>query len=187
MCKDWGTLPDKPSPLVVDNASKQLSIRRALLRAARAHLIGRPAQAAKITLYIPNNRPGHKRKTRNTVKPLRGSDAPGDKATIHHIIARSEPGRIKHGRRSTWVNEFLERWEQEECTFGEALEQYRLGFDIASITGKDDQVPSGLLQPFVTAKRIEMHNGAPYAGIRSLHYIMCISQPLRRDLSTSDQ
>ena len=30
---DWGTLPDKPSPLVVDNASKQLCIRRDLLRA----------------------------------------------------------------------------------------------------------------------------------------------------------
>ena len=34
---DWGTIPDKPSPLVVDAASKELSIQRAQLRASRSH------------------------------------------------------------------------------------------------------------------------------------------------------
>jgi hypothetical protein len=63
--------------------------------------------------------------------------------------------RIKHGRQSTWVDEFLVRWEPEACTFGEALEQYRLGFDIVLITSKYDQVPSNSLQPFVTAKRLD--------------------------------
>ena len=63
--------------------------------------------------------------------------------------------RIKHGRRSTYVDEFLVRWEPEECTFGEALEQYRLGFDVVSITIRDDRVPSSSLQPFGTAKRLD--------------------------------
>jgi hypothetical protein len=39
--------------------------------------------------------------------------------------------------------------------FGEALEQYRLGFDIVSITSLVDRVPSHTLQPFVTAKRLD--------------------------------
>ena len=65
--------------------------------------------------------------------------------------------RIKYGRRSSWVEEFLVRWEPETCTFDKALEQYRLGFDIASITIAclEDQVPSHTLQPFVTAKRLD--------------------------------
>jgi len=119
---DWGTLPDKPSPLVVDNVSKQLSIRRAFLRASRAHPQGGPGRPARITLHIRPNRSGHKWKTHPTVEPLRGSDALGDKAAIHQIVARSEPMRIKHGRRSTWVDEFQVRWNPKECTFGEALE-----------------------------------------------------------------
>ncbi len=77
---------------------------------------------------------GSKRKTRTTIKPLKSSDAPGDKAAIHHILARSEPKRINHGCRHAMVEEFLVRWEPEMCTFGEALEEYRSVFDITFIT-----------------------------------------------------
>jgi hypothetical protein len=87
---------------------------------------------------MPPTRSGHKRKSRPTVKPLQGSDAPDDKAVMHHILALSEPIRIKHGCRYTWVKKFIVRWDPETCTFGEALDQYRLGFDIGSITSLDD-------------------------------------------------
>jgi hypothetical protein len=152
---DWGTIPDQPSPLVVDNVSTQLSIQSALLRASRAHPQGGPARPVRITLHIRPSPSGHKRKTRPTVEPLRGSDLPWDKAAIHHISARSEPMRIKHGRRCTWVDELLVRWKLEECTFGETLEQYRLGFDVVSITSRDARVPSNSLQPFLAAKRFD--------------------------------
>jgi len=151
--KRLGYTPRQTVPLVVDNVSKQLSIRRALLRATRAHPQGGPARPTRATLHIRPSRSGHKRKTHPTVEPLWGSDAPGDKAAIHHILARSKPVRIKHGHRSTWVDEFLIRWEPEK--FGEALENYRLGFDVVSITSKDAQVPSNSLQPFVVAKHFD--------------------------------
>jgi len=121
-------------PLLVDAASKQISIQRAMLRASRAQSQRAPARSAKIALHIPPRQPGHKRKIHITMEPLRGSDAPGDTAAIHHILARSEPRRIKHGRRSTWVEEFLVRREPKTCIFGDVLEQYRLGFNIMSIT-----------------------------------------------------
>jgi len=41
----------------------------------------------------------------------------------------------------------------EHCTFGEALEQYNLGFDIESITSLEDTVPTQDLLFFVAAKR----------------------------------
>ncbi len=63
--------------------------------------------------------------------------------------------RIKNGRRYTWVDEFLVRWEPETCTFGEALEQYRLGFDTVSITSMEDYIQSHTLHPFVKAKRLD--------------------------------
>jgi hypothetical protein len=75
------------------------------------------------------------------MEPLRGSDARGDTAAIHHILARSEPIRIKHDRRHTCVEEFLVRWEPETCTFGEVLEKYRLGFNISSITSVEEKHP----------------------------------------------
>ena len=173
---------------MVDNATKQLSIRRALLRASRAHPQGGPGRPARITLHIRPSRSGHKRKTRPTVEPLRGNDAPGNKATIHSILARSEPMRIKHGRRSAWVDEFLVRWEPEEYTFGEALEQYRLGFDIVSITSRDDHDSSNSLILYVTAKRLDRaHRRAlrrPPLGLL-LHCARCNSRPLHRSFSTS--
>ena len=139
---------------MVDAVSKQLSIQRARLRATRSHPQGGPARSAKIKLHIPHNRPGHKRKIHTTVEPLTGSDAPGKTVAIDHILARSIPKRRKHGRRSTWLEEFLVRWEPETCTFGNTLEQYRLGFDILSITYLEENIPSHSLQPFVSEKRL---------------------------------
>jgi hypothetical protein len=129
-----GILPNKPSPLVVNGASKQLSIQRALLRTSRSNARGGPTRAAKITLHIPYRRSGHKRNTHTTVEPLRGSDASVDNAIIYHVSACSAPIRIKHGRRTTRVEEFLVRQEPETCTFSDAICQYRLGFDITLIT-----------------------------------------------------
>ena len=74
---------------------------------------------------------------------------------IHHIFARSKPKRIKHGRRCTWVEELLVRWEPETCTFGDALDQYRLGFDIWSIASLEENIPSHSLQHYVSAKRLD--------------------------------
>ena len=104
-----GTIPEKPPPLVVDAASKQFSIQRSILHSTRAYPQGGPARPAIITLQFLPSRPGHKRKIHTTVEPRRGSDAPGDKAAIHNISARSEPRRIKYNRRSIWVEEFLVR------------------------------------------------------------------------------
>ena len=59
---DWGTIPDKPSPLVLDAASKQLSNQRALMRATRFHPQGGLARQTKITLHIPPIKLGHKKK-----------------------------------------------------------------------------------------------------------------------------
>jgi hypothetical protein len=94
-----------------------------------------------------------KRKRATTIEPLRGSNAPGDKATIQRILARSEPLRVHHGRRKTWVEEFLVQWGPEYCTFGDALEQYYLGFDIVSISSLENSTLSQDLLPFVATKR----------------------------------
>ena len=122
---------------------------RALLRASRSHIQGGPGRIAKITFHIPPSRPGHKRKTRTTVEPLRGSNVPGNKAAIHHILARFGPKRIEHDRRSTRAEEFLVRREPQTSTFGDALEQCRLGFEVVSVTSLEENMPSDSLQPFV--------------------------------------
>jgi hypothetical protein len=87
-----------------------------------------------------------------TVKPLKGSDAPGGKATIQRILARSEPRRVRRGRRKTWVEEFLVQWGPEYCTSGEALKQYYMGFDIESIPSLEDSNLTQDLLPFVATK-----------------------------------
>ena len=79
----------------------------------------------------------------------------GDKAAIHHILARAEPRRIKHGRRSTCVDEFLVCREPAKYTFCESLEQHRLGFDVVSITSRDDRASSSSLHLFAMAKRLD--------------------------------
>ena len=159
MGQDWDFLPDRPSPLAVDMAAKQLSIERSLARRATTHAIATGTRHTRIFLNFPAKEQGPPRQTCSkcgrptTIEPLKGSDAPGDKASIQQILARNEPRRVRHNRRSTWVEEFLVQWGPEHCTFGEALEQYNLGFDIVSITSLEDTVPTQNLLPFVAAKR----------------------------------
>ncbi len=155
---EWMALPAEPSPLVVARASKQLSVEFAIPRATRTPPISQGGldRYGRITLHFPpkgktrNNAKnlGYKRKIHTIVEPLKGSDAPGDKAAIHYVLARSEPRRIKHDRRYTWVEEFLVLWGTETCTFGEVLGQYRLGFDITSITSPEKIIPSHSLLRF---------------------------------------
>ncbi len=51
------------------------------------------------------------------------------------------------------MEEFLVQWGPEHCTFGEALEQYKMGFDIVSITSLEVTVPTQDLLTFVATKR----------------------------------
>ena len=76
-----------------------------------------------------------------------------DKATILQILASCPPIRVQHGRRSTRVEEFLVQWGPEHCMFGDALEQYYLGFDIESITSLESTVSFQDLLPFVATNR----------------------------------
>ena len=158
---DWESLLDRPSPLALDRATKQLSIESALSHWAATRASSRETQHGRIMLNIPtkkktgasHRRLSDKRRRPTTIEPLRGSDAPGDKATIQRILARSKPRRVRHGRQKTWVEEYLVQWGPEHCTFGEALEQYYLGFDIESISSLDDSTPSQAILPFVATKR----------------------------------
>ena len=115
MGQNWGSLPGRPSPLVVDRAIKQLFIesslskRTALLEAANGTnrtriLLNFPAKGKARTL---RGQAGAKRVRSTTIEPLRGSNAPGDKASIQQILARSDPRLVRHNRRSTWVEEIL--------------------------------------------------------------------------------
>jgi hypothetical protein len=52
------------------------------------------------------------------------------------------------------VEEYLVQWGPEHCTFGEALEQYYLGFDVETISSIDDPSKSQDLLPFVAKKRL---------------------------------
>jgi hypothetical protein len=61
-----------------------------------------------------------KRKLIITIEPLRGSDASGETVSISLVLAKCTPHRIKHNRRSTYVEEFLVQWDPEECTLREA-------------------------------------------------------------------
>jgi hypothetical protein len=158
---DWGSLPDRPSPLAVDRATNQLSIERYLAKRAAARANVNTTHNSRIVLNFPargrsgasRHRATHKRGRVIIIEPLRGSDAPGDKASIQQVLALSEPRRVRHGRRSSWAEEFLVQRAPEYCTFGEALEQYCLEFDIESITMLESTVPSQDLLPFVAIKR----------------------------------
>ena len=109
MGQDWSSLPDRPSPLAVDNASKQLSIESSLSKRATALAEVNSTHRTRILLNFPakgktrtlRGQAGGKRIRSTTIEPLRGSDAPGDKASIQQILARSEPRRVEHNRRST--------------------------------------------------------------------------------------
>jgi len=157
---DWDSLPDRLSSLVVDRATKQLSIERSLSQRDATHVVVRDSQSTCIRLNFPTRgktgaprrRAITKRRRAIIIEPLRGSDAPGNKSTIQQMLARSKPRRVRHGRRSTWVEEFLVQWGPEYCTFRDALEQYYLGFDIVSMPSLESTVPSQDLPPFVATK-----------------------------------
>jgi len=63
------------------------------------------------------------------------------------------PCRIKHNKRSTFVEELLVQWEPEECTLQEARQQQKQGFDITSITSLEAGAPTPLLEKPTAAKR----------------------------------
>ena len=161
MGQDWKSFPVRPSTLVVDRATKQLSVESSRERRATTHAVADGTHRTRILLNFPSKgrakpprrQTSSKRGRPTTIDPFRGSDAPGDKASIQQIKARTEPRRVRHGRCSTWVEEFLVQWGPEHCTFGEALEQYYLGFDIESITSLETTVSSQDLLLFVATKR----------------------------------
>ncbi len=102
----WESLLDRPSALALDRATKQLSIESALSHWPATRPSTRETLHARIRLNIPTKkkkgtshwRNSDKRRRPSAVEPLRGSDAPGDKASIQRILARSEPRRVRHGR-----------------------------------------------------------------------------------------
>jgi len=108
-------IPDKPVLLTVGRASRQLSIERSLLHPTRSLTRANTIRGIHIVLNFAakgrdgatKHRAALKRKAPTTVKPIRGSNAPGDKVAIHHILARCDPRRIRHNLRSTWVENFL--------------------------------------------------------------------------------
>ena len=159
---DWGTLPDKPCPLILARVTRQPTIVEAFRHTPppQPHKTGDTTPRLEMHFRTrgkqwPSKRgPANKRKVPQTIAPLRGSDAPKGSASIQKILVRSNPRRIKHNRRSTYVEEFLVQWGPEQCTLAEALEQYSMGLNIASITSLDDKVPSTDLQPFVSVKRM---------------------------------
>jgi len=53
MGQDWGSFPDRPSPLALDNATKQLSIERSLSQRAAAHATANGANRTRILLNYP--------------------------------------------------------------------------------------------------------------------------------------
>jgi hypothetical protein len=150
MDQDWGSLLDRPSPRAVDIATKHLSIESSLFKRAATLADSNSTNRTRTLVHFPVNgkarnrrrQAGAKRVRSTTIEPLRGSDAPGDKAFVQEILARSEPSRVRHNRRSTWIKEFLVQWGPEYCAFGEALEQYNLGFDIMSISNQENGIPS---------------------------------------------
>ncbi len=144
----WGNLPDGPSPLAVRKASRQPTIMEAMCNIPPPTSQNTDREGSRIFLHFkakrkrgPKRNPASKRKLTPTIASLRGSDAPGGNASILSIMARAEPRRVEHNRRSTCVEEFLVQWGPEICTLDEAREQYTMGFDNVSITSLDDGVP----------------------------------------------
>jgi len=115
----------------VDKTSRQLSIEGTLLNATHPCPHATAQEGPRIILNflakgrtdVAKHRAVFELKVATTSEPLRGSDVPGDKRAIHHILGRCEPKRIRLIRRSTWVEDFFVQWEPEKCTLGEALEQ----------------------------------------------------------------
>jgi len=74
-------------------------------------------------------------------------------ASISLVLARCTPRRIKHNKRSTYVEEFLVQWDPEDFTLQEAQQQQLQGFVITSITSLDERVSTTLLEIATTTKR----------------------------------
>ena len=55
----------------------------------------------------------------------------------------------QHGWKNLWSY-----GKKKTCTIGNALELYQLGFDITSISSRDDEIRLQALQPFITAKHL---------------------------------
>ena len=90
MGQDLGSIPTKPSPLVVYSATKQLSIERSLSQRDATCAAAKDSQRACIMLNFPikgktgapRRRAAVKCRRATTIEHLRVCDAPGDKATI---------------------------------------------------------------------------------------------------------
>jgi len=118
-----------PIPLTLDRATRQHYIKSALARHPRDPIEGKAAQIPKLTLHFPSpqrrkadkRKADLKRKARTTSEPLRGSDANGENACISLVLERCTPRRIKHNRRSTFVEKFLVQWDPKaDCNLQEA-------------------------------------------------------------------
>jgi hypothetical protein len=119
----WVTLPDKPTPLTLSRASRQPTIEEALRNVPPAPAQSTTGAGTRIALHFKKRRnkgskhaQSSKRKQAPTTEPLRGSDAPGEKASIIKVLARTDPRKVKHNRRFTYVEEFLVQWGPENCT-----------------------------------------------------------------------
>jgi hypothetical protein len=85
MGQDWDSLPERPTPLVVDRATKQHSIERSLEQRAKANAIATCTHRTRILLNFPakgrarapRRQAGSKRGWPTIIEPLKGSDAPG--------------------------------------------------------------------------------------------------------------
>jgi hypothetical protein len=125
---DWVNLLDKPSPLTVSMASRQLSIEETLRRIPPSHPIERGGTRLVLSFKTRNKKgatnqgSASKRKTASTIEPFQGSDAPGGNSTIQCVLARAEPKKVKHNRRYIYVEKFLVQWGPERCTLDEALD-----------------------------------------------------------------
>jgi len=112
-------------------ATRQHYIKSALTRHPRNPTERNAVPIAKLILHFPSPRRRKadkrkadlKRKARTTIEPLRGSDANGENAGVNLVLERCTPRRIKHNRRSTFVEEFLVQWDPEDCTLQETQTQ----------------------------------------------------------------
>ncbi len=84
---------------------------------------------------------------------LRGSDGNGDNAGISMVLERCPPRRISQNQKTTFVEEFMVRWDPEDCFLQEAKIHQAQGFVITSITSLDEGVPTPLLKAATAAKR----------------------------------
>jgi len=155
------SIPNTPFPLALDRATRHSSIHSALARLPRDPTEGHAGHPPTITLRLPpprrrkadKRKADLKRKALITREPLRGSDANGENAEISLILEKCTPRRIKHNRRSTYVEDFPVQWDPEDCTLQEAQTQQAQGFVIISITSLDAGVPTPLIQAATATKR----------------------------------